>query len=93
MPLPTSANHVTVDPSDETKWSFDADDRCVAAGTTLSSYTLTPSGGVTVTHDSSTGNVVTCRFTASQDGSIICRWVFADNQKRERTLTITAKNR
>lgn len=82
--------HITVDPSDETLWTFDADAWCTAEGTTLSTATLTASATVTLTNEGAVAsNAKTCRFTATAKGTIACLFTFADGQKRERTLHIT----
>jgi hypothetical protein len=81
-----------MDPSDTAKVTFDSTDWLAREGTTCSSYVLTPSATVTVGTNSRTLGVVTAMVTATASGSLTCRFVFADGQVRERTLTITVAN-
>lgn len=85
-----SRSKVTVDPSDDTKWTFSADEWCTDEGLTCSTITLTPSSTVTLTSEGSVAaNAKTCRFTASASGTIAARFTMSDSQIRERTLHIT----
>lgn len=84
-----SVRNVTLDPSDVAIVSFSAVDWLAAEGTTLSSFVLTPSTGVTVQTSSSAAGVVTARIAATQSGTLACQFTFADSQVRERTMTVT----
>lgn len=88
-------NRITVDPSDETTWTFSAADWCTneGGGVTLSSVTLTPSASVTVSNQSAVAaNAVTCKFVASASGKITATFSMSDGNTRQRTLTITVAN-
>lgn len=90
-----SRNAVTVDPSDETTWTFSAADWCTeeGGGVTLTAAALTASATVTIiTEGSVAANAKTCKFSATASGSITCTFTMSDGNKRQRTLTITVTN-
>lgn len=87
-----SVRNITMDPSDNVKVTFSSTAWLATEGTTVASYTLTPSATVTVGTNSRTDGVVTAMVTATASGTLTCRFTFADGQIRERTLTITVTN-
>lgn len=88
-----SVTSVTVDPDEKTTISFSSTAWLLNESTTLSSYTLTSSAGVTVVSDDAVLGVVTALITATQSGSVTCHFVFADGQERDRTMTIIVKEK
>ena len=83
------AVRITMDPSDAVKVSFSAVDWLAKEGTTLSSYVLSASTGLTVGANSETGGVVTAMVTGTTTGKVTCKFTFADGQIRERSVPVS----
>lgn len=87
-----SVRRITLDPDAKKRISFDWTPWLTNESTSISSFVLTPSTGVTIHSDDETGGVVTALVSAEASGRVTCHIVCADAQEDDKTMYISVRD-